>query len=1030
MRTHCDKFVLYNSREDESPSEIWQEPIPEKEALKAHEDVLRAALLQVDSRLTEQRTRCLLTVSNDLFFDKQRKAEKEMDGWAIYIDIFRKLHGRNPVLYDLYCGGGGFSRGARNQGVDCYGFDVKNACKRVYEREPVEDELGQLSSVDSGMRFKNIDVESNAFWDELEQRGCIGNFPPPDIIHASPPCNKQSKLHGFKGGQPTAQELAGVNRSITRLEHFEKCSDRPLVWQVENVPGSENFAPRELRRVKLCGSMFGHRVFRHRVFYGNYDARTDLEHDHSGMLVGSRGVRNTERDLSTLGEPNMYGIYSRREAGRGTYDEWHGALGALPNTYSRELINGVLPLGYGRYLSSQMVAASLQKQFGIPVAPPSFRSTEQQTVLERWAVTGEATSTIGLFLKRVVHRSTATHDAPEQGTVPREHVPQALELEQSVLQIGRPEQQEDPELLRIMRELGDPKSNASRSGLYVMREGVLCHRYINTVGQEAYAVYVPTGYRYELMHHFHFTLNPGHKKQALYPELANSFYWPNMAKECTEFTARCRTCTERDATMSNQVPAGYSPTPELPFDVIHLDCKLPNCKSGDYRHILVVICALTRYTIYIPMERIDGASVFRALFERVYSVFGIPRVAMVSDNGPEFRNGLMEEMAQYLGYRRINVMPWHPQANGIAEAAVKRIKLLLDRHTARHRNWHKVLPLAQYALNTSILPGNGISAFAALFGREHVRIPELENPVAAPAREPGSVFLESLRERLRTIHAHLRQTSDEKKQQRQRAAEVHRYVPGEQTIRCGDTVWLVYRNKEYARRLMKAGGQPWKFPYKVEAISHFGVKLIPTKGAPRVQDWQPIHRVTKSPPEFHDELPIYDTTSEGISLAPGYSKQANFTPAANPLGAMEIDGAPDDDGAYGIEDIISAKWSSKKKDYMIKIKWKGYKKPTEETREFMLDYDNCTDPEMRSAVRRVVREAKHGSKRGSAGDCSASDDSSDDDLPQGEIDENVDGGTDQMMLIQPETHSSDATNSGAELLAGYRNFLNTYRSMM
>ena len=88
------------------------------------------------------------------------------------------------------------------------------------------------------------------------------------------------------------------------------------------------------------------------------------------------------------------------------------------------------------------------------------------------------------------------------------------------------------------------------------------------------------------------------------------------------------------------------------------------------------------------------------------------------------------------------------------------------------------------------------------------------------------------------------------------------------------------------------------------------------------------------------------------------------------------------------------------------------------------------DPEMRSAVRRVVREAKHGSKRGSAGDCSASDDSSDDDLPQGEIDENVDGGTDQMMLTQTEAHSGDTTISAAELLAGYCNFLNIYRSMM
>jgi len=99
---------------------------------------------------------------------------------------------------------------------------------------------------------------------------------------------------------------------------------------------------------------------------------------------------------------------------------------------------------------------------------------------------------------------------------------------------------------------------------------------------------------------------------------------------------------------------------------------------------------------------------------------------------------------------------------------------------------------------------------------KEIRLPELENPSLSSPREPGSVFLESLRERLKTIHAHLKAVSDEHKEKIRATAEAGRYKAGEQAIAPGDIVWLQYRNREHARRLMKAGGQPWKHPYRVE----------------------------------------------------------------------------------------------------------------------------------------------------------------------------------------------------------------------
>eukprot|EP00965_Chrysotila_dentata_P134044 4432985-Pleurochrysis_carterae.AAC.1 len=46
------------------------------------------------------------------FAEEQRAAEEEMTHWERYVAAFRTLHGRPPIVYDLFCGEGTFSRGA------------------------------------------------------------------------------------------------------------------------------------------------------------------------------------------------------------------------------------------------------------------------------------------------------------------------------------------------------------------------------------------------------------------------------------------------------------------------------------------------------------------------------------------------------------------------------------------------------------------------------------------------------------------------------------------------------------------------------------------------------------------------------------------------------------------------------------------------------------------------------------------------------------------------------------------------------
>ena len=58
------------------------------------------------------------------FWKEQQDFDQHCRKWEQYVSIFEKTHHRAPVMYDLCCGEGGISRGARTSGVRCYGFDT------------------------------------------------------------------------------------------------------------------------------------------------------------------------------------------------------------------------------------------------------------------------------------------------------------------------------------------------------------------------------------------------------------------------------------------------------------------------------------------------------------------------------------------------------------------------------------------------------------------------------------------------------------------------------------------------------------------------------------------------------------------------------------------------------------------------------------------------------------------------------------------------------------------------------------------
>ena len=171
-------------------------------------------------------------------------------------DTWRGIPLVRPAALDLFCCGGGAGKGLSDAGyktvigVDCI------------------DHKASYNAAAPGMRFVLGDV-LDLTPDDLKVF---------DVVWASPPCQ------AFCTMIPKAQREKHLAKWNARGKHLDLipqtrallvASGRPYI--IENVPSAPLNRP-----IKLCGTMFGLGVFRHRMFESNVAIRAPCECDHKG----------------------------------------------------------------------------------------------------------------------------------------------------------------------------------------------------------------------------------------------------------------------------------------------------------------------------------------------------------------------------------------------------------------------------------------------------------------------------------------------------------------------------------------------------------------------------------------------------------------------------------------------------------------------------------------------------------------------------------------------------------------------------
>lgn len=218
---------------------------------------------------------------------------------------------RMPRALDLFCCGGGASRGLARAGFAVTGVDI--------EPQP-------------GYPFAFI------LGDALE-----ADLTGYDFIWASPPCQGYSGHVSSRSSKWVPHAGKDEPRLIEPVRAMLEASGVPYV--IENVRGAMD----ELRSpVMLCGSMFGLPIARHRFFEMNWSALSPRHPKCKGIAKDFAARKGWEyRDMSVTGKG--------RHAG--TADRWKEIMGIEPEArMTQHQLAEAVPPAYAAFIARSWMA--------------------------------------------------------------------------------------------------------------------------------------------------------------------------------------------------------------------------------------------------------------------------------------------------------------------------------------------------------------------------------------------------------------------------------------------------------------------------------------------------------------------------------------------------------------------------------------------------------------------------------------------------------------------------------------------------
>ena len=215
-----------------------------------------------------------------------------------------------PKILDLFCGAGGCGKGYSDAGFEVFGVDIEAQPRYPFPFEQGDAILTLRHLLDSGFVYpdgKPLRLEDFA------------------AIHASPPCQGYSENMKHLS-RPAKMLIEPCRRLLTK-------AGKP--WIIENVEGAPLATETDLfggNGVMLCGTQFGLRIWRHRLFETSFPIDRPGPCRHDRPPLNPHREESRQRMRQEFGQVDLEKIW-REEAGVAWMDK-AGGRQAIPPAFT------------------------------------------------------------------------------------------------------------------------------------------------------------------------------------------------------------------------------------------------------------------------------------------------------------------------------------------------------------------------------------------------------------------------------------------------------------------------------------------------------------------------------------------------------------------------------------------------------------------------------------------------------------------------------------------------------------------------
>ena len=222
-----------------------------------------------------------------------------------------------------------------------------------------------------------------------------------------------------------------------------------------------------------------------------------------------------------------------------------------------------------------------------------------------------------------------------------------------------------------------------------------------------------------------------------------------MFRKVKRYINKCDSCMRNK--ISYQKPEGKMqiekekatrPWERISIDVVDMP-ETKNPYTGNVENeLLVVVDTFSKQTILIPTKKnANTEEMFHLLWERIFAVFGIPRV-IISDRDRIFRTERWANKMKDIGAIQILSTAHHQQTDGQTERKIQEMQAFYRHYLDyEQKNWNEITPIIQYAMNDAQSTATGKTPNFVTFGTERIN-----------GKEKSVMGETSQQERMKIIH--------------------------------------------------------------------------------------------------------------------------------------------------------------------------------------------------------------------------------------------------------------------------------------